>query len=73
MGEVRILKGETNDANTFQWQDMLRGDLMLMALSNHRYLTAQPRSGGLCAADAPGTRPNRPDGSCFKWQAVEAK
>ena len=52
---------------------MLRGDLMLMALSNHCYLTAQPRSGGLCAADAPGTRPDRLDGSCFMWQAVEAK
>ncbi|WP_375435956.1 family 43 glycosylhydrolase [uncultured Hymenobacter sp.] len=73
MGEVRIMKGESNDANTFQWQDMLRGDLMLMALTNHRYLTAQPRSSGLCAADAPGTRPDRQDGSCFRWQAVTVK
>ena len=26
---------------TFQWQDMLRGDLMLMLLANHRYLLAK--------------------------------
>ncbi|GGF24648.1 glycoside hydrolase family 43 protein [Hymenobacter cavernae] len=70
MGEVRIIKGEAGDANTFQWQDMLRGDLMLMNLSNHRYLLAIPRSGSFCAADAPGTRPDRKDGACFTWQVV---
>jgi xylan 1,4-beta-xylosidase len=70
IAEVRLVKGPASDANTFQWQDMLRGDLMLMSLTTHRYLTSVPRSGGLCSADAPGTRPDRKDGSCFTWQVV---
>lgn len=70
LGEVRLAPGSSSAANTFQWQDMLRGDLMLMALTNHRYLTVRPRQRSLCAADAPGTRPDRRDGSCFRWQVV---
>ena len=37
-GEVRVRPGGPAGATTFQWQDMLRGDLMLMSLANHRYL-----------------------------------
>ena len=71
LGEVRIGPGGSADATTFQWQDMLRGDLMLMSLANHRYLLAQPRARSLCAADAPGTTPARLDGTCFRWQVVK--
>ena len=41
MGEVHIRPSDPAEATTFQWQDMLRGDLMLMSLANHRYLLAK--------------------------------
>jgi xylan 1,4-beta-xylosidase len=67
MAEVRIEKEEKGAASLFQWQDMLRGDLMLMSIATHRYLFADPHQGSLLSADSPGTRPDRQDGSCFEW------
>lgn len=71
MAEVRIEKEEQGDASVFQWQDMLQGDIMLMSLSTHRYLFADPFQKSLCSANAPGSRPDRKDGSCFFWQVIE--
>ena len=68
MAEVRIEKHESGDASLFQWQDMLLGDVMLQSLATHRYLFADPRARSLTSADAPGTTPNRKDGSCFVWK-----
>ena len=68
MSEVRIEKNEGRKASTFQWEDMQRGDLMLMSLKTHRYLFADPHAGSLCSAGSPGTRPDRRDGSCFVWK-----
>jgi hypothetical protein len=68
MGEVRIENEEKGEASLFQWQDMLRGDLMLMSISTHKYLFADPFARSLCSADAPGARPDRKDGSCFAWK-----
>ena len=73
MGEVRIRLGGPAEATTFQWQDMLRGDLMLMSLANHRYLLAQPRAKSLCAADAPGATADRLNGTCFGWEVMAGK
>lgn len=70
MAEVRIEKEEKGPASLFQWQDMLSGDLMLMSLSTHRYLFADPNQGSLSSADSPGTRPDRKDGTCFKWEIM---
>jgi hypothetical protein len=70
MAEVRIEKEDQGEASTFQWQDMLRGDLMLMSLKTHRYLFVDPNARSLCSADAPGTRPDRKDGACFVWKKV---
>jgi xylan 1,4-beta-xylosidase len=39
MAEVRIEKEEQGNASLFQWQDMLKGDLMLMSLATHKYFT----------------------------------
>jgi xylan 1,4-beta-xylosidase len=55
----------------FQWQDMLRGDLMLMSLKTNRYLFADPNALSLCSADSPGARPDRKEGSCFVWKIAE--
>jgi beta-xylosidase len=70
MAEVRIEKEEKGLASQFQWQDMQRGDLMLMSLTTHRYLFADPNQGSLTSADAVGTRPDRKDGACFFWNLV---
>jgi len=70
MGEVRIEKKESDEASTFQWEDMMRGDLMLMSLKTHRYLFVDPQAKSLTSADSPGTRPDRRDGSCFTWKIV---
>jgi hypothetical protein len=67
MSEVRCAAHDTGDASTFQWEDMQRGDLMLMSLKTHRYLTVDPHAGSLCSANSSGTRPDRKDGSCFVW------
>jgi hypothetical protein len=70
MSEVRIAEQDSGDSSTFQWQDMMRGDLMLMSLKTHRYLFVDPYAGSLCSADSRGTRPDRKDGSCFTWSAA---
>ena len=73
MGKVRTRLGGPAGATTFQWQDMLRGDLMLMSLANHRYLLAQPRAKSLCGADAPSTTANHLNRACFGWEVVAGK
>ncbi len=70
IAEVRIETDDQGAASTFQWQDMLRDDLMLMSLYSHRYLFVQPNSNNLCSADARGARPDRKGGACFRWQIV---
>jgi xylan 1,4-beta-xylosidase len=70
MSEVRIQPKDAGAASTFQWEDMLRDDLMLMSLLNHRYLFADANAGSLCSADAVGTRPDRKDGACFSWKII---
>ena len=73
MGEVHIQLSDPAETTTFQWQDMLCGDLRLMSLANHRYLLAQPRAKSLCAADEPGATADRLNGACFGWEVVAGK
>ena len=68
MSQVRIEKKLEGAASTFQWQDMLRGDLMLMSLQTHRFLKVEPFAASLCSADARGARPDRRGGACFSWK-----
>ncbi|MBU6398964.1 MAG: family 43 glycosylhydrolase [Verrucomicrobia bacterium] len=58
-------------AESFQWINLMRGDVMLMSLSNHRYLATEPDHPGAVTASATGPRPDRKGGACFKWRAVE--
>lgn len=67
MSEVRIEKNDMGDASTFQWEDMQRGDLMLISLNTHRYLSVEPKAGSPCSADAAGARPDRKGRACFVW------
>lgn len=71
MAEVRIEPNDKGVASTFQWEDMLKGDLMLMSLVNHRYLFVDPNAGSLCSCDARGARPDRKGGACFVWNLIE--
>jgi len=59
------------EAETFQWINLLRGDTMLMSLTNHRYLTTRPNVPGQATISSTGPRPDRKGGDCFKWKVVE--
>ncbi|HTY88223.1 MAG TPA: hypothetical protein VMB80_12215, partial [Candidatus Acidoferrum sp.] len=59
------------DAESYQWVNLMRGDTMLMALVNHRYLATKPNEPGPVTASGTGPRPDRKGGACFKWKAVE--
>ncbi len=67
--DVRLLKQES-DASLFQWQDMLRGQCMLLSPKTNRYVGLDPATGEPYSADWPGTHPDRKDGTCFRWEVV---
>ena len=59
------------DAESFQWVNLMRGDIMLMSLVNHRYLATKPNDPGPVTVSATGPRPARKSGECFHWKAVD--
>jgi xylan 1,4-beta-xylosidase len=59
------------DAESLQWVNLMRGDTMLMSLTNHQYLATKPNSPGVVTANALGASPARKSGAEFKWKAVE--
>ncbi len=74
-GDSVVLKGRAGrapgDAESFQWVNLLRGDTMLMSLTNHRYLATKPNNPGPVTVSATGPQPDRKDGACFKWTEVK--
>src|SRR5690606_16522965 len=68
--DVRLLPEHPVDSR-FMWQDLLRGELMLLSMKTHRYLGILPGSGEPYGADRPGTRPDRRDGTVLVWRRVE--
>jgi hypothetical protein len=58
-------------AQSFQWVNLMRGDTMLLSLTNHRYLATQPNEPGPVTVSATGPRPARNGGAEFRWKAVE--
>ena len=67
--KLTLVAHAPTDAETFQWVDLQRGDLMLMSLATHRYLRARPD--GPAVANHVGPRPDRRDGSCFAWTIAD--
>lgn len=67
-GNVFVRPDAPDAATLFQWQDMLRGDVMFLSLVTNRHLLAPPNSGSLTSADSPGAAPDRREGSCFRWE-----
>ena len=58
-------------AESFQWVNLMRGDTMLMSLTNHRYLATKPNAPGPATITSLGASPARKSGAEFKWKAVE--
>ncbi len=56
---------------SFQWINLMRGDIAFMSLVNHRYLAAKPGEPLPITAIATGPSPARKHGVCFKWKAIE--
>jgi hypothetical protein len=69
--DVRVLKDESK-GSLFQWQDMLRGQCMLLSLKTNRYVGLNPITGEPYSADSPGPRPDRKDGAVFNWTESSA-
>lgn len=53
------------------WQDMLRGECMLLSMRTHRYVGINPDTYEPYGADWPGTLPDRKDGTVFSWKVAE--
>jgi hypothetical protein len=69
---LKDLAGKASgDAESFQWVNLMRGDTLLMSLTNHRYLATKPNEPGPVTVTATGPRPARKGGAEFKWKAVE--
>jgi beta-xylosidase len=66
-----IADAKPGDAESFQWINLMRGDTMLMSLTNHRYLATKPNEPGPVKVSATGPTPARKSGECFKWKTVE--
>jgi beta-xylosidase len=58
-------------AESFQWINLMRGDMLLMSLTNHRYLATRPHEPGPVTVTATGPQPARKGGAEFRWKAVE--
>jgi xylan 1,4-beta-xylosidase len=59
------------DSESFQWVNLMRGDTMLMTLTNHKYLATRPNSPGAVTPSALGASPARKSGAEFKWKVVD--
>jgi xylan 1,4-beta-xylosidase len=59
------------DAESFQWVNLMRGDTMLMSLTNHQYLATKPNSPGAVTVSATGPSAARKSGAEFRWKVVE--
>jgi beta-xylosidase len=68
--DVRLMPAESA-GSLFQWQDLLRGEFMLLSLHTNRYVGIDPGTGEPYAADWPGAAADRRNGTVFRWQEAE--
>ncbi len=59
------------NAESFQWVNLMRGDTLLMSLTNHQYLATKPNSPGPVTASALGAGAARKSGAEFKWKVAD--
>ena len=69
-GDVR-LTDDANKAEDFVWQDMLKGQFMLLSMKTERNLCIHPTDGSPYSADCPGADANRKNGCVFTWSIAE--
>lgn len=62
---------DPGQAESFQWINLMRGDTLLMSLTNHRYLATRPNEPGPVTVTATGPQPARKSGAEFRWNTVE--
>lgn len=55
-------------AETFRWVNLIRGDMMFMSLTNHRYLATQPNSPGQVTVTSTGLTPARTRRRMFQME-----
>lgn len=67
----RLDTGQPGPAETFQWVNLMSGDMMLMSLTNHRYLATTPGTRSPVTATALGASPARKSGAEFKWKTAD--
>ena len=67
--DVRLMPAESA-GSLFQWQDLLRGQFMLLSLRTNRYVGIDPGTGEPYAADWPGAEADRRNGTVFHWTEV---
>jgi beta-xylosidase len=64
-GAVSLREARTT-AESFQWIETPTGELVLMSLTNHRFLRIDPATGAVIA-DSPGPQSDGNDGVRFDW------
>ena len=69
-GRVGLKKGKLANAETFQWIETPRGDLILLSLATDRYVCIESSDG--IFANRSGPKPDRKDGTAFTWCVVES-
>ena len=69
-GDLRLTK-DRDKADGFMWQDMLRGQCMLLSLKTQRYVCKHPSDGSPYSVDCQGPDANRRNGCVFKYEVVE--
>ena len=70
--DVRPMRQESANS-LFMWQDMLRGQCMLLSLKTQRFVGIDPATGEPYSADWAGAHPDRKDGTVLVWKEVEAE
>jgi len=71
-GEATLLRNlgsaRPGTAETFQWVNLMRGDTMLMSLTNHRYLATTPNATGPVRVTSLGPTGARKSGAELRWR-----
>ncbi|NPD92968.1 glycoside hydrolase family 43 protein [Xylanibacter muris] len=67
--DVRLMKKET-EGSLLMWQDMLRGQCMLMSMHTRRFIGCSPTTGEPYSADNAGATPDRKNGTVFQVEII---
>lgn len=70
VSDIHVSQELTDDCK-FLWQDMLRGQCMLLCPKTNRYVGNVPGTGDSYSAQFPGTTPNRLNGCVFQVEIME--